>query len=311
MLPQIDPRLKLRQLALVVAIDESGSLRKAANMLKITQAAASSLLTELEFILGAPLFSRSRSGTRPTNVGSILIERARPILSNIRATTEELQQAKGGASGDVFVGMLPVAALTIVPVAVRITREHKPNVRIHLIEGTTRQLLDALVRGDLDLIVGRVPQSQISGLIRKEYLLNEPNELVCRAGHPLARKKKLQLSDLAEADWILPEPGSYLWDDVRATFSSVGLDPPQPALVTSSTALRLALFETTDMIGVLTRQTARVYEARGILKILDVKMIVEEAPTLILSRQEGVLTPAAMAFAEHVRDAAQVLKSAV
>jgi DNA-binding transcriptional LysR family regulator len=311
MLPQLDPRLKLRHLALVVAIDESGSLRKAANMLKITQAAASSLLAELEFILGAPLFSRSRSGTRPTNVGSILIERARPILSNIRAATEELQQAKGGASGDVYVGMLPVAALTIVPVAVRITREHKPNVRIHLIEGTTRQLLDALVRGDLELIIGRVPQSQISGLIRKEYLLNEPNEVVCRVDHPLARKKKITLSDLAQADWILPEPGSYLWDDVRATFFSASLDPPQPVLVTSSTALRLALYETTDMIGVLTRQAARVYEARGILKILDVQMIVVEAPTLILSRQDSVLTPAAMAFVEHVRDAAQVLKSAV
>ena len=218
MLPELDPRLKLRHFSLVVAIDESGSLRKAANMLKITQAAASSLLAELEFVLGAPLFSRSRSGTRPTNVGSILIERARPILSNIRAATEELQQAKGGASGDVYVGMLPVAALTIVPVAVRITREHKPNVRIHLIEGTTRQLLDALVRGDLDLIIGRVPQSQISGLIRKEYLLNEPNELVCRVGHPLTRKKKITLTDLANAEWILPEPGSYLWDDVRAMF---------------------------------------------------------------------------------------------
>ena len=308
MLPELDPRLKLRHFSLVVAIDESGSLRKAANMLKITQAAASSLLAELEFVLGAPLFSRSRSGTRPTNVGSILIERARPILSNIRAATEELQQAKGGASGDVYVGMLPVAALTIVPVAVRITREHKPNVRIHLIEGTTRQLLDALVRGDLDLIIGRVPQSQISGLIRKEYLLNEPNELVCRVGHPLTRKK-ITLTDLANAEWILPEPGSYLWDDVRAMFFSASLDPPQPALVTSSTALRLALFETTDMIGVLTRQAARVYEARGFLKILDFKMIVEEAPTLVLSRQDSVLTPAAMAFIEHVRDAAQVLKS--
>ncbi len=309
MLPQIDPRLKLRHFALVVAIDESGSLRKAANMLNITQAAASSLLQELEFVLGAPLFSRSRAGTRPTNVGSILIERARPILSTIRAATEELQQAKGDASGDVFVGMLPVAAMTIMPIAIRILREHKPKVRVHLIEGTTRQLLDALVRGDLELIIGRVPLSQISGLIRKEYLLNEPNELVCRAGHPLTRKK-IQLADLAAAEWILPEPGSYLWDDIRATFAVASLQPPQPVLVTSSTALRLALYETSDMIGVLTRQTARVYEARGILKILDFNMVVEEAPTLILSRQEGVLTPAATAFAEHVRDAAQVMKSA-
>jgi len=309
MLPQLDPRLKLRHFALIIAVDESGSLRKAADILKITQAAASSLLAELEFILDAPLFSRSRSGTRPTNVGSILIERARPILSNIRAATEELQQAKGGASGDVFIGMLPVAALTIMPVAVRITREQKPNVRIHLIEGTTRQLLDALVRGDLELIVGRVPQSQISGLIRKEYLLNEPNELVCRVGHPLARKKKITLADLANSEWILPEPGSYLWDDIRATFQAESLEPPHPVVVTSSTALRLALYETTDMIGVMTRQTARVYEARGILKVLDVKMIVDDAPTLVLSRQDSVLTPAAMAFVEHVRDAAHVLKS--
>lgn len=307
--PSIDARLKLRHLALIVAIEELGSLRKAADQLHITQAAASSLLIELEFILGAPLFNRSRSGTRATTIGSMLVDRARPILRNVRTATEEIQQARDGDTGEVYVGMLHAAALTIMPLAIRITRQEKPGVRLHVIEGPTRQLIDSLLRGDLDLVVGRVALPQISGLLQKEVLLVEPIEVVCRADHALARKDKVKLTDVLDADWILPETGSSLREDFRATFLNASLEPPEPVIVTSSTVLRLALVEASDMLGVLARRAALLQEARGNLKILNLGMIFGHAPTLLLARTDAILSPAATAFVQHVRDAAKALKS--
>ena len=308
--PSIDARLKLRHLALIVAIEESGSLRKAADRLHITQAAASSLLLELEFILGAPLFNRSRSGTRATTIGSMLVDRARPILRNVRTATEEIRQARDGDTGEVYVGMLHAAALTIMPLAIRITRQEKPGIRLHVIEGPTRQLLDSLLRGDLDLVVGRVALPQVSGLLQKEVLIEETIEVVCRAGHALARKKKVGLTDVLDADWILPETGSSLREDFRATFLNASLEPPEPVIVTSSTVLRLALVEASDMLGVLARRAALVQEARGNLKILNLGLIFGHAPTLLLARTDAILSPAATAFVQHVRDAAKAMKSA-
>jgi DNA-binding transcriptional LysR family regulator len=305
--PAVDPRLKLRHLSLAVAIDETGSLRKAADRLHITQAAASHLLSELEFIIGAPLFARSRSGTRPTTIGTRLVERARPILSNIRAATEEVQQVGDGQSGDVYVGVLHAAAMTIIPLAVQVARKDNPGIRLHLIEGPSQQHLDSLLRGDLDLVVGRVPPAQVSGLLHKEVLLVEPIEVVCRAGHPLALKARLELADALTADWILPESGSSLRDDFSLTFTKANLEPPEPAIVTSSTVVRLSLIEGSDMLGVLPRRSALAHEHRGSLKILDFGLMFSHAPTLLLTRVDAIFSPAATAFVRHVRSAADQL----
>jgi DNA-binding transcriptional LysR family regulator len=304
----LEARIKLRHLALVAAIEDAGSLRQAAEKLGITQAAASSLLLDLEFILGTPLFNRSRSGTTPTPVGEMLIKRARPILRNVRAATDEVLQARNGDTGEVYVGMLHAAALTIVPMAIQITRREKPGIQLHVIEGPTRQLLDSLIRGDLDLVVGRVPLTLVSDLLHKEIFLVEPIEVVCRAGHALAKREKLGLADVLNADWILPELGSTLRDDFRATFIHAALQPPEPVLVTSSTVLRLALVQASDMIGVLGRQAALEHEARGTLKILNLGLIFGAAPTLLLARADAILPPAATAFSAHVREAARILK---
>jgi DNA-binding transcriptional LysR family regulator len=270
--------------------------------LKITQAAASSLLAELEFLLGEPLFSRSRSGTRATVSGKMLIDRARPILSNIRGAVDEIQQARDGVTGNVYVGMLPAVALTIVPLAISITRRQKPGVRVHVIEGPARPHVDSLLRGDLDLVIGRVALSQVSGLLTKIALLDaEPYEVVCRADHALARKENVGLADVVDADWILSEPGSNLADDFHATFLDASLQPPEPVVVTTSTVLRLALLESTDMLGVLTRRQAIVQQARGTLKILNVGIRPRDAPTLVLARGDTILSAAATAFVQNVR----------
>jgi DNA-binding transcriptional LysR family regulator len=133
--------------------------------------------------------------------------------------------------------------------------------------------------------------------------------VVCRAGHPLAGKARIALSDVLAADWILPEAGSSLREDFRATFINASLQPPEPVIVTSSTVLRLTLLEASDMLGVLARRAALLQEERGALKILDLGLIFGHAPTLLLSRADAILSPAASAFVQHVRDAAEVLKS--
>jgi hypothetical protein len=67
------------------------------------------------------------------------------------------------------------------------------------------------------------------------------------------------------------------------------------------------LVQASDMIGVLGRRAALEQEARGMLKILNLGLIFGAAPTLLLARADAILTPAATAFAAHVREAAQIL----
>jgi molybdate transport repressor ModE-like protein len=305
-----EDRLKLRHFRLIVAIEDMGSMRKAADALGITQPAASNALHELEYILGVPLFERSRAGTEATPFGKLLIERGRFLLSNVRATADEIAQAKNGDVGAVHVGILPASALTILPLAIKRCAAIRPNIVIHVIEGATRQLLPTLVRGELDMVIGRIPASQIPEHLDQEPLLAEPNEVVCRAGHRLASRDRLTVKDLAGEKWILPEEGAHLRADLHAAFVQAGLRSPDPVVVTSSTVLRLTLIETTDFLGMLTRRTALMNQERGTLNILNVKLLGPTPPTLLLTRAGSIATPVATAFAGLIREASATLRAA-
>ena len=305
-----EDRLKLRHFRLIVAIEDMGSMRKAADALGITQPAASNALHELEYILGVPLFERSRAGTEATAFGKMLIARGRFLLSNVRATADEIAQAKNGDVGEVHVGILPASALTILPLAIKLCAEVRPNIVIHVIDGATRQLLPTLVRGELDMVIGRIPASQIPEHLDQEPLLAEPNEVVCRAGHPLAARERLTVRDLAGEKWILPEEGAHLRADLHAAFVQAGLKPPDPVVVTSSTVLRLTLIETTNLLGMLTRRTALMNQERGTLSILNVKLLSPTPPTLLLTRTDSIATPVATAFAALIREASDTLRAA-
>jgi DNA-binding transcriptional LysR family regulator len=304
MLPNVESRLKLRQLALVVAICDTGSLRKASEAMHVTQPAATNALQELEFTLGVPLFVRSKAGMKPTSFGQLLVERSRLLLSNVRAIADEIQQLKDGDTGQVVIGTLPASAMTIVPQAIILARHEKPGITLQLMEGSTAQLLPALKRGEIDVIVGRIPPIQIGEPLHYEVLIAEPNEVVCRAGHPLASRPRLTLQDLAGSEWILPDEGSHVRTEVREAFVKAGLQPPEPVLVTSSTAVRLALLTTTDMLGVLTQRAARVNQEQGLVKILDVGLNTRIAPIVLVTRGSAVLTPATTSFIGFVRRAA-------
>ena len=297
-------RLKLRHYRLVVAIEETGSVRRAAELIGITQPAASSMLRELEGILGVALFVRTQAGTTATPFGKTLVRHGQLLLSNVRASVEEIVQSKNGDAGEVRVGILPASAMSVLPASIYRSARTRPNVVVHVIEGATHQLLPALERGELDLIIGRVAAAQIPPHIEREELLIEPNEVVCRAHHPLTAGGTPSLSQLAEAQWILPAEGTHLRSDVHAAFLRAGLKPPTPVVVTSSTTLRVSLVETTDLICVLTRRAAITAEQRGLLSILEVNLLSPNPPTLLLRMANTAAPPVAAAFAQLIRDEA-------
>jgi DNA-binding transcriptional LysR family regulator len=92
--------------------------------------------------------------------------------------------------------------------------------------------------------------------------------------------------------------------EFQETFVKAGLQPPEPVLVTSSTAVRLALLTTTDMLGVLTQQAARENERQGLVKVLNAGLNVRMAPIVLVTPSNAVMTPAATSFIRFVRQAA-------
>src|SRR5438105_1763468 len=114
----IRARLKTRQLLLLVAIAEEGNIHRAAEVLHMTQPAASKLLKDLEDVLDVSLFDRLPRGMRPTWYGEAMIRHARVALASLNQAHDEVQALKAGRFGQVIVGAITTPGLTLPPQAI-------------------------------------------------------------------------------------------------------------------------------------------------------------------------------------------------
>lgn len=300
----IESRIKLRHLMIAVAVYESGSVRRASERLNLSQPATTKALHDLEDQLGVALFARSKAGMTPTVFGDKFVVHARAILNDVRSSADAIRQMKEGDTGEVVVGTLPASAMTIAPRAIAIARKRRPGLHIRLYEGSTGQLVPALQRGEIDIIIGRLPPAQSYERVAQEILCDDPNVIVCRKGHVLETRGPIDPARLLDHDWVLPDEGSHVRADLRRFFEDRGLAPPDPVLVTSSTVVRLTLVMSTDMIAVLTRRAADANAERGLLAILDVGLVAPRAHIVVATRENAILTPASEFFIDCVREAA-------
>ena len=130
----IRARLKTRQLLLLVALAEEGNIHRAAQVLSMTQPAASKLLKDLEDVLEVSLFDRLPRGMRPTWYGETMIRHARMALANLNQAHDEIGALKRGHYGQV--GRASAAARTANSVWLRSARAYS---------ATTSRVSDGLV----------------------------------------------------------------------------------------------------------------------------------------------------------------------
>src|ERR1700710_1298701 len=108
-------RLKTRQLLLLAAMEKEGNVRRAADVLGMTQPAASRLLKELEDVLEVRLFDRTPHGMHPTLYGEVMIRHARIVLSNLSQAHDEISALREGLAGQGRIGAVGAAAPPVGP----------------------------------------------------------------------------------------------------------------------------------------------------------------------------------------------------
>jgi DNA-binding transcriptional LysR family regulator len=298
-------RLKMRQVLLLVALDEQRNMHRAAASLRMTQPAATRLLGGLERMLGLRLFERGPRGLAPNAYGESLIRHARAMLSTLEHAREEMNSLAEGASGRIALGALLVAAPVLVPLALARFKQRYPNHTVLVQEGSATALLPALRRGELDLVVGRVSSDVPSEGLEFEAFYSEPMQVVARTGHPLARRRALQLRDLAGETWIVPAPDAPYRRRLDAAFRQAGVAPPRRLVESVSVAVNKMLVQRSDMLGVMPRDVAREYAALGLLRILPVKLPPPSGPVGVITAIGRPLQAATAALIQALRETAR------
>lgn len=285
--------LKTRQLVLLVELGRHGSILHAAQAANLTQPAASKLLSDLEHALGVKLFERLPRGVAPTWYGEVMIRRAGAALAELDAGHQEVMELLSGLSGRVSVGAVLTPSTTLLPAAITQLKASQPRVHVAVSVDTSKILIQQLQNGELDLVIGRVLDSESAAQLSFEPLTDEPHCLVVRAGHPLAGRDDLSLAALASQSWILPPGGSILRDRLTAQFLSAGLGQPQQTVETLSLPVITSLLGQSDMVSALPVELVKPYLATGLLEVLPFDLGLRMDVYGIVTRRGHQLSPGA------------------
>jgi DNA-binding transcriptional LysR family regulator len=299
-------RLKTRHLMLLDALARHGSIMHAAAASHMTQPAASKMLTELEHLVGTPLFERLPRGVTPTPYGEIMIRRACAALAEMDLAHQEVASLRSGMGGRVAVGTVLTPATGLLPTAVlRLKKEH-PRLHVAIEVDASKTLIARLQAGQLEMVVGRILDPEVGDELDFEPLSDEPHCIFARVGHPLASRADLSLADLANAGWILPAQGSILRDRLNALFVSAGLRLPEETIETTSLPMITQLLAHSDMVVALPREVVRTHVELRQLVALPMQLELRLSPYGIVTRRHHALSPGAAAMLRALRQAAGV-----
>ena len=212
--------MELRHLQALTAISDHGTFSAAAEHLNTVQSNISAHVARLERELGAPLIDRADG--RLTEEGTVVVARARRILSELDALVSDVAACKDEVTGTVRIGMIGTTARWLVPRLMDLARKRHPKLRLVVVEGNTSGLEPQLATGQLDLAVLHMPVSARDLVTRT--LFEEDLMLVLPPGHAMADPSRpLTLEDLAEMELLLPLPGTAFRDELDAVTRPLGI----------------------------------------------------------------------------------------
>jgi len=300
---------KPRHLQLLVALDEIRHLGKVAASINVSQPAVSKTLGELERGLGLKLFERTARGVVPTTYGECLIRHARVMLSELALTRDELRGLASGSSGSIRVGVLATAALELLPHALAVLKSRRPGISVLVREGTVETLLPELLLGNLDLIVGRLPDGHAAQELGEMTLMEEGVSIVAGRHHPLAGRKRLRWSDLKPYPWVLPPVNTLLREPLERVFEVHGIAIPVNRIETLSVHVIRAYLHYTDAIAALATDVSSYYESLGLLAVLPLEMPRLVRPVGVVWSRHRPIAPGTQALIECLEEVARPGKS--
>ncbi|MEU4089961.1 LysR family transcriptional regulator [Streptomyces aureus] len=222
-------KLEIRHLEVLCSIAETGSIRKAARNLGMSQPALTTQLRRIEEALGARLFAREQNGCRLTPAGQAVLSRARPLVAQMSTLMTDIRTVANGTSGSTL--RIGATADRALPGWLRRLQRRFPGVPIPLhINVSAQSLLQDLARGQIDLAfvheVEGVPLRVPNGLEAWTLLDREPQFISMSVDHPAAAGDVVDIRSLADDHWMVDPHVDGELVGLQQVLLSAGISPP-------------------------------------------------------------------------------------
>lgn len=304
---RIGRRIRLRDLHVLMAVAQWGSMAKAAEHLAVSQPVVSKTISDLEHLLGARVLDRDRHGAQPTVYGEALLRRGAVVFEELREAVNDVEFLLDASIGELRIAAADPIASGLVPAVIDRLSKTNPGIVYHVTGGASALDVQcqALRERKFDLIVGRLPEVITDVDLDVEVLVEEPSLIVAGATNPLVKRRKLQLADLVDTFWVLPSAESFVATLVARMFQAHGLAMPRKAVYCTSIQMNNALLATGRYVAFYPASTYRLAPKPSALRALSVKLPIPSTPLGIITLKGRTLSHVTQLFIQQLRLAAK------
>jgi DNA-binding transcriptional LysR family regulator len=301
-------RIKLRNLHVLMAVAERGSMTAAADQLAISVPVVSKTIADMEHTLGVRLLDRSPRGITPTLYGRALLDCSVAVFDALRQGIQQIRLLADPTAGELAIGAVePLMAGLVSAVIDRIATKY-PRIVFHAVQGDIATLHRLLRERKVDLIVARGLNPNVDEDLHAEALFEEQLFVVAGLKNPWVKKRKIELAELVAESWIIPPPDTVVGSLVVEAFRSAGLEVPKARVVSLSLPLRNSLLATGNFLSMVAGSMLDLSSQRLPAKVLPIDLTVQSRPVEIIRLKDRTLSPVAHLFIEHSRAVASQVK---
>ncbi|HBO3665547.1 TPA: LysR family transcriptional regulator [Pseudomonas aeruginosa] len=276
--------MEFRQLRSFVEVVRQGSFTQAAQVRHASQSTISKQVAQLEQSLGVQVLERNGPHVRLTDAGAVVFRRAEEMLRLRRDLLSELDDLSQLNRGELRLGLPLLGADALFAQRFAEYRRRYPNIAVHLVEGGSKTMEQAVLAGELELAGSLTPADD--GFDYQPFC-NEPLDVLLPAGHPKAAAASVALGELADSPFLLYQQSFTLNDRLLRACLEAGF---LGALVAANQGVVL-----------LPRAIAREIERPGVVRVLlrepDLRWDIA-----FIWRRGGYLSRAAQAWLELLRE---------
>jgi len=293
----------LRKLEVFYWVAELRSFSLAAEHLSLRQPTVSAHVHELEEQMGAKVLKRMGGAVTPTDLGRVLLERARTLLALKGEILAVVDSFKGGLRGELLIGGSNIPGEYILPAKLGTFVQRYPEIKPVLQIGDSATVVESVLEGRVEL--GFVGIRGEDARLSFQKMWKDQMVLAVQRGHPWTRMGMIDLKELNWGRFISRERGSGTLRSLRTLLARKGYDPEGLLNVTmelgSTAAIKEALVNGLG-VSILSKTCIQREIRDGLLEAVPIRGLKLERNFYEVFHRHRVLSPVSQAFRSFLRE---------
>ena len=308
---RIGRRLRLRDLHVLFAVVEHGSMSAAGAHLNMSQSAVSQAIAALEDALKVRLLDRTPRGVEPTIYADAIMRRGNVVFDELRSGIKDIEFLADPAGGEVRIACSDTLAGGILAPVIETFSKKYPHVVFEVLQSNAfgRDFVELRARkADLELgMLSRPLSDSVPEDLNVEHLFDEEFCLAASPRSRWARRRSLSFADLADACWIAPFSGATAEKALFAAFRAHRLPPPRVVVKTVSGPLRNFLSLRGPFVALVPASFLKINAGTVGLKRLPLRLPMLPLPVVVVTLRNRTLSKTVELFLDCAREVAKTI----